>query len=113
VERLYCVWLDDKSLAKGQGAICIAVDRRNGALHIDVARFAANAGCACSLAWIASSLRSLAMTEFQASNAYEAARRQRRQRLIDCMEAIMRERNLNSRTTTKWSPPKAVRFAHP
>jgi hypothetical protein len=29
------------------------------------------------------------------------------------MEAIMRERNLNSRTTTKWSPPKAVRFAHP
>jgi hypothetical protein len=40
-------------------------------------------------------------------------RRLGRQALIDCMEAIMRERNSNSRTTTKWSPPKAVRFAHP
>jgi hypothetical protein len=35
----------------------------------------------------------------------------RRRSHIDCLEAIMRERNLNSRTTPQGSPPEAVRFA--
>jgi hypothetical protein len=35
------------------------------------------------------------------------------QDLIDCLATIVRERNLNSRTTAKRSPPEAVRFAHP
>jgi hypothetical protein len=33
-----------------------------------------------------------------------------RQVVIDCMVAIMREKNLNSRTTAKRSPPEAVRL---
>jgi hypothetical protein len=44
-------------------AICIIANRRNAALDIGAAEFAADASRARSLAWIASSLRSLAMTE--------------------------------------------------
>ena len=41
----------------------------------------------------------------------EGARRARRRSVIDCLEAIVREGNLNSRTTPQGSPPKAVRSA--
>src|SRR5271166_3357618 len=37
----------------------------------------------------------------------EAPRGARRRSVIDCLEAIMREGNLNSRTTPQGSPPEA------
>jgi hypothetical protein len=37
-------------------------------------------------------------------------RRIRRERFIVCLQAIMRERTLNSSTTAKRSPPEAVRL---
>jgi len=43
----------------------------------------------------------------------EGARRARRRSVIDCLEAIVREGNLNSRTTPQGSPPEAVRSPHP
>lgn len=53
------------------------------------------------------------ISPFSLAPASEGARRARRRSVIDCLEAIMREGNLNSRTTPQGSPPEAVRSAHP
>jgi len=46
---------------------------------------------------------------FPLSRSAQAARRARRRSVIDCLEAIMREGKLNSRTTPQGPPPEAVR----
>ena len=50
---------------------------------------------------------------FSLAPGSEGVRRARRRSVIDRLEAIMREGNLNSRTTPQGSPPEAVRSAHP